>query len=136
MEVHHHPNMEKKKFKEYFLKFIMIFLAVTMGFIAENIREHFSNNETEKRNMEIIVDNLKDDTAQLQFIIFHNENRVRALDTLLSFQDTDNPDTLRSDFFNAVVLRRFSTGYFFSNKAAIEKDCACNLSGLPVMGAL
>jgi hypothetical protein len=36
MEVHHHPNVEKKGYKEYFLEFLMIFLAVTMGFIAEN----------------------------------------------------------------------------------------------------
>jgi hypothetical protein len=28
MEVHHHPKVEKKNFKEYFLEFIMIFLAV------------------------------------------------------------------------------------------------------------
>jgi hypothetical protein len=30
MEVHHHPHVEKKNFKEYFLEFIMIFLAVTL----------------------------------------------------------------------------------------------------------
>ena len=40
MEVHHHPNVEKKNFKEYFLEFLMIFLAVTLGFFAENIREN------------------------------------------------------------------------------------------------
>lgn len=27
-----------KKFKEYFWEFLMIFLAVTLGFLAENIR--------------------------------------------------------------------------------------------------
>ncbi|KAA9041153.1 histidine kinase [Ginsengibacter hankyongi] len=30
MEVHHHPHVEKKGFKEYFLEFLMIFLAVTI----------------------------------------------------------------------------------------------------------
>jgi hypothetical protein len=41
MEVHHHPDLhhEKKKFKEYLLEFVMIFLAVTLGFFAETIRE-------------------------------------------------------------------------------------------------
>ena len=33
MEVHHHPHVEKKNFKEYFLEFLMIFLAVTLGLI-------------------------------------------------------------------------------------------------------
>jgi hypothetical protein len=28
MEVHHHPKVEKKNFKEYFPEFLMIFLAV------------------------------------------------------------------------------------------------------------
>ena len=45
MEVHYHPKVDKKRFKEYFFEFLMIFLAVTMGFFAENIREYFSNNE-------------------------------------------------------------------------------------------
>ena len=52
MEVHHHPKVEKKNFKEYFLEFIMIFLAVTMGFIAENIREHFTETKIARQNLE------------------------------------------------------------------------------------
>ncbi|MGN6196319.1 MAG: hypothetical protein ACTHOB_15370 [Ginsengibacter sp.] len=47
MEVHHHPHVEKKNFKEYFFEFIMIFLAIrsekliraNMAFIGENMRE-------------------------------------------------------------------------------------------------
>ena len=30
MEVHYHPQVEKKGFKEYFLEFLMIFLAVSI----------------------------------------------------------------------------------------------------------
>ena len=52
MEVHQHPKIEQKNFKEYFLEFIMIFLAVTMGFIAENIREHFSETKIAHQNLE------------------------------------------------------------------------------------
>jgi hypothetical protein len=37
MEVHHHPHVEKKSFKEYLLEGLMIFVAVTMGFFAETI---------------------------------------------------------------------------------------------------
>ncbi len=52
MEVHHHPKVEKKNFKEYFLEFLMIFLAVTMGFFAENIREHFTEKKIARQNLE------------------------------------------------------------------------------------
>jgi len=36
IEVHHHPDLhhEKKNFREYLLEFLMIFLAVTMGFFC------------------------------------------------------------------------------------------------------
>jgi hypothetical protein len=44
MEVHYHPDLhhKKKNFEECFLEFLMIFLAVTVGFIGENVREHLS----------------------------------------------------------------------------------------------
>ena len=58
MEVHHHPKVEKKSFKEYFLEFIMIFLAVTMGFIAENIREHFTEAKNVHQNLEAFKNDL------------------------------------------------------------------------------
>ncbi len=47
MEVHHHPDIhhKPKKWKEYFLEFVMIFLAVTLGFIAENLREHITDRQ-------------------------------------------------------------------------------------------
>lgn len=42
MEVHKHPHhvTHKKKWGEYFLEFLMLFLAVFLGFLAENFREH------------------------------------------------------------------------------------------------
>jgi hypothetical protein len=61
MEVHHHPDLhhKKKNFKEYFLEFLMIFLAVTLGFFAENIREHLSDSAKEKEYIESLVQDLK-----------------------------------------------------------------------------
>jgi hypothetical protein len=58
MEVHHHPKVEKKKFKEYFLEFLMLFLAVTMGFFAENIREHYSEKANARKYLESYRDEL------------------------------------------------------------------------------
>src|ERR1022692_2498703 len=69
MEVHHHPHVEKKNFKEYCLEFIMIFLAVTMGFFAENIREHFVNKEKEIKTIATFKNELQKDTARLNSII-------------------------------------------------------------------
>lgn len=50
MEIHKHPHhvTHKKKWGEYILEFLMLFLAVFLGFIAENIREHYVENERTK----------------------------------------------------------------------------------------
>ncbi len=65
MEVHHHPKVERKGFKEYFLEFLMIFLAVTLGFLAENIREHFSDHAHARQLTGQLIEALKQDTINL-----------------------------------------------------------------------
>ena len=65
MEVHHHPHVEKKNFKEYFLEFLMIFLAVTMGFFAEQIRESFVERSHEKEYIQSFYEDLSKDQKNL-----------------------------------------------------------------------
>ena len=67
MEVHHHPDLhhKPKKWKEYFLEFLMIFLAVTMGFFAESYREYLSDRTKEKEYIRAMVEDLKNDSAFL-----------------------------------------------------------------------
>ena len=69
MEVHHHPTVEKKNFKEYFLEFLMIFLAVTMGFFAENLREHFVNKDHEYQYIHSFYEDLSNDEKKLPDLI-------------------------------------------------------------------
>src|ERR1700729_964926 len=82
MEVHHHPHVEKKNFKEYFLEFLMIFLAVTMGFFAENIREYFSNNERVAQLSRQMVQELKNDTATLDYLIDFEAGQRKKADSI------------------------------------------------------
>jgi hypothetical protein len=81
MEVHHHPHVEKKGFKEYFLEFLMIFLAVTLGFFAENIREGITDTKKEKQYMVLLEQDLKKDTAALHY-------SIRRLNTDFSSEDS------------------------------------------------
>jgi hypothetical protein len=82
MEVHHHPHVEKKNFKEYFLEFLMIFLAVTMGFFAESIREHLADDAKEKQYILSMIADLKNDTSRLKDIISYSIKRVSGIDSL------------------------------------------------------
>ena len=77
MEVHHHPHIEKKSFKEYLLEGLMIFLAVSMGFIAENIRENIGDRAREKEYIENIKKDLVRDTANLNVWIATTINCLR-----------------------------------------------------------
>jgi len=84
MEVHHHPNVEKKGFKEYFLEFLMIFLAVTMGFFAESLREYFGDREKENRYMYSLAEDLKKDTGALHYSIRRLSRDINAGDSLIT----------------------------------------------------
>jgi hypothetical protein len=87
MEVHHHPDLKhkKKKFREYFLEFLMIFLAVSMGFIAENLREHISDRSKETEYIKSMMQDLKSDTAQTNRSIRGTNRQMHGLDTLEIF---------------------------------------------------
>jgi hypothetical protein len=65
MEVHHHPEIEKKTFKQYLLEGLMIFLAVTMGFFAESLREHIADKKKETQIIIALIKDIKKDTASL-----------------------------------------------------------------------
>ena len=66
MEVHHHPQVEKKTFKEYLFEGIMIFIAVTMGFIAENIRENITENRKSKEIAASLYNEVYADSIAIQ----------------------------------------------------------------------
>ena len=84
MEVHHHPHLEKKGFKGYFLEFLMIFLAVTLGFFAENIREHFVDKTHEKEYIHSFYEDLSNDERELPILI--NSIERQQLQTADSLQ--------------------------------------------------
>jgi hypothetical protein len=72
MEVHHHTHADhgKKSWKAYFWEFLMLFLAVFCGFLAENEREHLVDHEKEKQYAATLLEDLVNDTATLNSNIF------------------------------------------------------------------
>ena len=76
MEVHHpHHSSHIKKFKEYVLEFLMLFIAISLGFFAENIREHKVEKEREIKFLQNIHFDLKNDLKDLLIIdLFFEKN--------------------------------------------------------------
>ena len=83
MEVHHHSHTARKKWTHYFWEFLMLFLAVFCGFLAENQREHMVEHQREKQFIKSLVEDLKQDTAQLNQIIFAFNKKILFKDSLL-----------------------------------------------------
>jgi len=90
MEVHNHPNVEKKKFKEYFLEFLMIFLAVTLGFFAENIRESMVEKETERTYIESFYKDISNDEQQIPRLIKSQGFQIKCADSLVTLLDSSD----------------------------------------------
>ena len=70
MEVHHHAHdpaapHHKKNWKSYFWEFLMLFLAVFCGFLAEYQLEHKIESDREKQYSKTLYEDLKADTAIL-----------------------------------------------------------------------
>ena len=66
MEVHPHGHVhEKKKWKEYLFQFLMLFLAITLGFFVENQREHYIENKRAKEYARMLTDDLTFDIGEL-----------------------------------------------------------------------
>ena len=65
MEVHHHPNTPRKKWTHYFWEFLMLFLAITLGFLVENQREHYIENVRVKEFSRSLVQDLQNDTTAI-----------------------------------------------------------------------
>jgi hypothetical protein len=110
MEVHHHPDLhhKRKKFKEYFFEFLMIFLAVTLGFFAENLRERISDSHRENEFAKALYAELKDDSVAAAIKLASRREKEKEMDYLSNFfKDsslTDLPKRLYPAFSISLYL--------------------------------
>lgn len=84
MEVHAHTHTSRKKWTHYLWEFLMLFLAVFCGFIAENIREHSIEKKRGKQYIKLFIEDLQADTAILHGQIPQMKQAIKGLDTLIS----------------------------------------------------
>src|SRR6188768_2713438 len=82
MEVHQHPHTAGKKWTHYFWEFFMLFLAVTLGFFVENQREHYFENQREKKYIQSFYEDLTADEYDLQLNTNFLRDQMLQADTL------------------------------------------------------
>ena len=66
MEVHAHSHSPRKKWTHYLWEFLMLFLAVFCGFLAENFREHQVEHQREKKYIVSLIKDVELDIASLE----------------------------------------------------------------------
>ena len=116
MEVHAHSHTARKKWTHYFWEFLMLFLAVFCGFLAEYQLEHKIEKEKGKQYIRSFYHDLKTDTAEFARLINSYEKKAIAFsirnecfDSLSGNTSTVNPCLARlinncigfPDFVNA-----------------------------------
>ncbi len=115
MEVHHHPEVEKKGLKEYLLEGLMIFIAVMMGFFAESLRENIADRSKEKEYIISMIQDAKTDTANIQQALKLNDKRLWALDSAAnlcySYNGSGSTDSVMYHQFRKCT----GTSRFFAN---------------------
>src|SRR6478672_10169028 len=95
MEVHAHSHTERKKWTHYLWEFLMLFLAVFCGFLAENIREHMVEKERGRAYVHSFYEDLKTDTSRMALVMSLEEKKIESLSHLKQCYDTllKNPNT-------------------------------------------
>ena len=83
MEVHHHSHTSRKKWTHYFWEFLMLFLAVTLGFFVENQREHYIEHQREVKFIRSLASDLNADIARLTEVVQLRERRSFMLDSFV-----------------------------------------------------
>ncbi|MFZ1262555.1 MAG: hypothetical protein WAT34_03520, partial [Chitinophagaceae bacterium] len=107
MEVHAHSHTERKKWTHYFWEFLMLFLAVFCGFLAENQREHMIEHQREKKYIQSLVSDLYADITRLTSIVQQRNERALLLDSFSTL--LNSPDALQHSndlyYYNSFATR-------------------------------
>jgi hypothetical protein len=86
MEVHHpHHPTHKKKWSEYIIEFVMLFAAVTLGFLAENLREHQIMSHRVEQNKIAILKDLQVDSAEIAAVIAVEESCIKRYNRINNY---------------------------------------------------
>ena len=120
MEVHHHAHTARKKWTHYFWEFIMLFLAVFCGFLAEYYLEHTIEHNREKQFIESLIKDIEADTAQLSNIRGFRLARVRSIDSLNNYLAKNTSGTIS---LNGIQLLRDVRGHvsFYQNSGTLDQ---------------
>ena len=122
MEVHAHTHTPRKKWTHYFWEFLMLFLAVTLGFFVENQREHYIEHQREKQFVQSLYNDIKTDTANISKIIHARTTKERMLDSLIYMMNSPDPGAFTKLIYPyAILIGRTLPYRFIPNDGTMQQ---------------
>jgi hypothetical protein len=121
MEVHQHAHHAgKKNWKSYFWEFLMLFLAVTLGFFVENQREHYIERLRAKEFSKTLLKDLQNDTVAIHVQKKSAEIYIAFADSLLALNQT-RLEGLNAYKFSFYIRFMYWTAPITWNRATFEQ---------------
>ncbi len=128
MEVHAHTHPPadpgghrglRKKWTHYLWEFLMLFLAVGLGFYAENLREGILHKKEVKTHMHSLLSDLKTDILLFDSVIDRNTYSILMADSLIEVLHSDI--TNASTAYYAARSVTANVGYYYSNSKSFDQ---------------
>jgi len=131
MEVHYlPPNRHIKSAKEYILDLFIIFVAVILGFIANDTRESYVERAKAKGNARLLCDDLKTDMSAIQQTISDKEWIEAKYDSAENILATK--DIRENNEFIYFVERYLSNNSIFTSRDITFQQTLFTGNNVPV----
>ena len=121
MEVHAHTHTERKKFTHYLWEFLMLFLAVFCGFLAENFREHEVEHNRERQYMLSMVKDLEQDVSNIQKSINDETRTIQIADSLIqTLHDNNYKNRTSFIYYNARDFATLPNAFYMTDGTLMQ----------------
>ena len=121
MEVHSHAHTARKKWTHYFWEFLMLFLAVFCGFLAEYQLEHKIEKDRAKQYIISFYEDLKKDTTRINQLIEYNDRKIEALNNMFACYDTVMKDLKSTACMGILIIHSRSNRGFVLNDRTLKQ---------------
>jgi hypothetical protein len=120
MEVHAHSHSHgKKNWKSYFWEFLMLFLAVSLGFYAENTREVILHKKEVKTQLNSMLSDLQSDIILFDSVTARNSYGAKMADSLVEMLHSDIANT--TEIYYAARTVTANLGYYYTNSKSFDQ---------------
>ena len=111
MEVHSHTHTPRKKWTHYFWEFLMLFLAVFCGFMAENYREHYIEDQRAIKHARNLYKELYTDSILMAQTIANRNLKEKECRYFIDYVKDSNLDNPSPRFFPSFITALIQIQY-------------------------